>query len=371
MDRRAFLATGSLAAAASAAPASASVQRSGQAVRLKLGCQSGPTSDAHFAYFARYGVRNICAKPLIADGRPYATIEELLDLKAMGERHGISVDMVEPAMLQSHHIDRASHPSIMLGESPQRDRDIEAFQMMIRNVAAAGIGCIKYNLTLLGVLRTGTVPGRGDARNLRWDLAGARPDPAITRAGRIDADRAWERIGYFLDRVVPVAEEYKVRIACHPEDPGVSPEGYQGIVRVLGTIEGLQRFVMTRPSPYHGLNLCLGTVAENLDDPARQIDAVIRWFGTRNKIFNIHFRNIRGRRDAFEEVFPDEGDVDMVRAFRTLLDVGYSGMVMPDHVPEVPGDRAATLASFAFCYGYIRALIQAAATGSGQRRAIS
>ena len=79
-----------------------------------------------------------------------------------------------------------------------------------------------------------------------------------------------ERITYFLDRVIPVANEYKIRMACHPQDPGVPPEGYQGVNRVLGTVDGLKKFVTIQESPYHGLNFCQGTVSEMLADPGRR-----------------------------------------------------------------------------------------------------
>ena len=169
---------------------------------------------------------------------------------------------------------------------------------------------------------------------------------------------AWERITYFLERVIPVCNEYKIRAACHPHDPGVPPRGYQGICRVLGTVDGLKKFVSIEESPYHGLNFCLGTVAEMLTDPGRQIGDVIRYFGQRQKIFNVHFRNIRGRRGDFQEVYPDEGDVNMLEAARTLRKVGYSGMLMPDHVPHQPDDPKGD-EGFAFCYGYIKGILQA------------
>jgi mannonate dehydratase len=325
---------------------------------MKLGCQTGPSNEKHFRYLARYGVRNVCGYPEIAGERLYATVDELKRLRELGERNGISLDCIAPPFLESTHIDREKQPAIMMAQSPERDRDIESLQTLIRNCAAARIPCIKYNMSILGVLRSGRTPGRGDAIYSTWHLKEARPNSPLTRAGRVAADAAWERITYFLERVIPVAEEYKVRMACHPHDPGVPPEGYQGVVRVLGTVDGLKRFITIKENPYHGLNFCQGTVSEMLANPGEEIYEVIRYFGTRNKIFNVHFRNIRGHRDDFFEVYPDEGDVDFVKAIRVYKEVGYPFMLMPDHVPEALDDPGG-LQSFAFCYGYIRALIQA------------
>ena len=148
-----------------------------------------------------------------------------------------------------------------------------------------------------------------------------------------------------------------MRLACHPHDPGVPATGYRGVARVLGTVEGLRRLMDTHASPYHGLNFCVGSVAEMLQNPATEIFDVIREFGRRGRLFNIHFRNIRGRRDAFQEVYPDEGDLDMIAVLRTLHDVNYAYMVMPDHMPTHPDDPGSHQA-FAFGYGYIKAAIQ-------------
>ena len=136
-------------------------------------------------------------------------------------------------------------------------------------------------------------------------------------------------------------------------------KGFRGVETVLGSVDGLKRFVSIKENPYHGLNFCQGTVSEMLQQPGQEIYDVIRYFGNRKKIFNVHFRNIRGHRDDFVEVYPDEGDIDFVKAIQVYKSVGYSHMMMPDHVPEAPDDPQG-LQSFAFCYGYIRALIQAA-----------
>lgn len=321
------------------------------------GPRAGRDPEQVFKSLGRWGIRNVVASPRIEEGRLYATVEELNRLKETAGRYGITVDVLNPPFLPSSHIDRERHPAIMLGQSPERDRDIEQVQMMIRNCAAAGIPCIKYNMSLLGVLRTGRTPGRGDTSYSTYRLKEARPEPPLTRAGVVNADQYWERITYFLDRVIPVANEYKVRMACHPNDSPVPPEGYQGVTAVLGTVEGLKKFVSIRESPYHGLNFCQGTVSEMLRDPGKEIYGVIRYFGERKKIFNVHFRNIRGRRDDFMEVGIDEGDVDMYRAVQEYRDAGYPYMIQPDHAVASPSETGGEY--MAFCYGYIRALIQA------------
>ena len=96
-----------------------------------------------------------------------------------------------------------------------------------------------------------------------------------------------------------------------------------------------------------------------LPHPATQIFDVIRYFGARKKIFNVHFRNIHGGFLNFQETFPDCGDVDMLAALRVYKEVGYDGLLMPDHVPIIPGDENGRQA-FAFAFGYIRGLMQAA-----------
>ena len=146
-------------------------------------------------------------------------------------------------------------------------------------------------------------------------------------------------------------------MAQHPRDPPVSsPQGFRGVDRVLGSVEGLRKFLDLHPSPYHGLNFCQGTVSEMLEKPGEEIYDVIRYFGGRNKIFNVHFRNIKGGFLDFAETFVDDGDVDMQKAMQVYREVEYPYMVMPDHVPLMSGANA-EMVGMAYTYGYIKALI--------------
>src|SRR5262249_5171101 len=272
------------------------------------------------------------------------------------ESFGIKADalrLLHPTPIASSRI-----KGVMMGKSPERDREIDDICEKIRAASRAGFGTLTYNLSILGVVRTDSTPGRGGATYSTFNYEKLAERNKLTDAGVVSADQLWERIDYFVKRVIPVAEEYKVRMACHPQDPAMpEPEGYRGVHRVLGTVEGLKRFVDLKPSPYHGLNFCQGTISESLKNPGEEIFDVIRYFGSRGKIFNVHFRNIKGGFLNFQETFPDNGDVNFIKAIRTYKEVGYDGMLMPDHVPKIDGDAAGKQA-FAYCFGYIQALIQ-------------
>jgi mannonate dehydratase len=330
---------------------------------MKLGTQFGGTqpSDDTLRVLAELGVNHMCSGVPSRRFDENWSVEGLTSLRNKIESYGISLVMV-PLPMSSVPIDQAELPNIMLGKSPERDREIDQVCQMIRNVSRAGVPAVKYNFTLLGVVRTKPTRDRGGVLYSTFDYAAAmRENLPLTEAGRVSAEEYWDRITYFLKRVVPVAEECRVKMACHPQDPGLPEEGFRGVQAVLSTVDGLKRFVEIMPSPYHGLNFCQGTVSEMLSNPGEQIYDVIRYFAGRRKIFNVHFRNIRGGRLRFEETFPDNGSVNMVKAIRTYREVGYDGMLMPDHAPnlDVPDGNAQ---AFAFEYGYIRGLLQAVYT---------
>ena len=324
---------------------------------MKVGTQHGD-SDPILRAMAGFGVNHICSRLPSERLDDKWSVDSLSRFREHVESFGITLDMA-PLPMSSNEINRFELPNIMLGKGPERDREIDDVCQMIRNSSRAGIPSLKYNMTFLGVVRTESTKGRGGAAYSTFVYDQAKANPPVTAAGPIGEDVYWERITYFLKRVVPVAEEYKVRLACHPQDPGMPRgKGFQGVETVLGSVDGLKRFVGIAESPYHGLNFCQGSVSEMLEKPGEQIFDVIRWFGTRKKIFNVHFRNIRGGFLNFRETFIDDGDVDMLKAMRVYKEVGYDGMMMPDHVPRVEGDTNEAQ-GFAFALGYIKALIAA------------
>ena len=291
----------------------------------------------------------------------YWSTDALVRFREHVESFGLKLAVIHlplKSLGMSDDIEERRWPSIILGRS-KRDRDIEQVCKCIEAAGKAGIPILTYDLTVLPVLRNPErTKGRGGITYSYFDYEEMKDAP-MHPAGPISAEEAWERIEYFIKRVIPVAEEYKIKMACHPHDMSVPPNTtYRGIAPVLSNIDGLKRFIDLHPSHYHGISFCQGCIAEFSTNP-EQVYEAIRYFGSRKKIFWVHFRNIRGGFLKFEETFPDEGDIDMLRAMRIYKEVGYDGVLIPDHVPQSDMDTRWGHRAHAFCLGYIKALIQA------------
>lgn len=334
-------------------------------LRMKIGCQHGGTGKKNLEFLARYGVFNMDAgSPKMIEGVGW-DLEDAMAQKEACEKYGISLDAYH-LPLSSAGIERVSTPNIMLGKSPERDREIEMIQQMITVAAKVGAKVLMYNTIIHVILRTEDTldPTRGNTlyRSWNYEKARVRNEPN-TIAGVVSIDEIYERITYLLDRILPVAEEYNIQLANHIADPP-APVGYRGITRWNSpdVFEGIKRFAQLYDSPSHGFNLCLGSTAEGLKDPRTEILPIIKWVGERKQIFNIHLRNIKGGWNDFQEVYPDNGDMDFLEILKALRDVDYDGMVMPDHVPHHE-DPAAALQGHAFAFGYIKALMHAVESG--------
>lgn len=287
--------------------------------------------------------------------------------------------------------------SILLDSLRQKDRAAATAARLRQHIKAAadgGVGMLKYTVAMVGITRTGVVDGRGgmkcstfqaaeyksdsDARFSYWGVVlpedgSGKDSPAdalgspetcgqvmASEAGAISEADGWNAIEYLVAATLPTAEAAGVKLACHPHDPAYPPGGLNGVHHVLGSLDGMKRYVALAPdSRSHGFNFCQGTIAEMSREPTAIVLEAIRTFGPQQRIFMVHFRNIKGGYLDFREAMPDEGTVDMPACIRAYREVGYDGILCPDHVPLSDVDPGRER-FFSFCLGYTQALLQVA-----------
>src|SRR5574337_917836 len=168
MDRRKFLESAGAVAAAPLAGAKAAgihkeAGKAGSQSRMKLGTQfSSLPSDGTLRAIAAFGVNHVCSGFPEPQSDTQWTVDGLHRLRDRIDAFGINLVMV-PLPLSSSYITRAENPAIMRGQSPDRDREIDRICGMIRDCARAGIPAVKYNMTILGGVRTRRTRGRGGA----------------------------------------------------------------------------------------------------------------------------------------------------------------------------------------------------------------
>ena len=239
---------------------------------------------------------------------------------------------------------------------PGRDEEIEVVCAMLRNMGAAGIPvwCSMW-MPILGVLRTShTIPTRGGALVTGYDHDEFGDEP-LTEHGIVSEEKQWENLKYFLERVVPVAEEANVKMAMHPGDPPLSP--IRGIPRLMTSLENYQKLIDLVPSPSNGIAICQGNFSLMTDD----LPSAIRHFGMQERIFFVHFRDVSGTPKKFMEKFHDDGQTDLVECIRAYRDVNFEGVGRPDHYPKMGDDSYRDELSVArlFAVGYFKGLREA------------
>jgi mannonate dehydratase len=268
----------------------------------------------------------------------YWSAAELRALRERCDAAGLAIDGLENVPL-------AHFWKVQRG-LPGRDEQIDNYRTTIRNMAAAGITTLGYNFMATYVWRTNMLDaGRGGAKVTSFDLAQSAHGNALERhrltpgeplAEPISSDQMWANHQYFLDAVLPVAEEHGVRLALHPDDPPVDvPLG--GAARIFTTPEALRSArQQAGNSPSWGLNFCLGTVSEMGGETA--VNAVIDTLGAERAICYVHFRDVQGTVPAFRECFLGEGNYNPARVIGRLHDAGFDGFIVDDHVPAMAGD---------------------------------
>jgi mannonate dehydratase len=251
---------------------------------------------------------------------------------------------------------------------PGRDEEIDKVCESIRAAGRAGLPIVEYNFYAHRLVEGYyEETGRGGAGLTAFDYARVKNLPPLPEEGAHTLVEMWSNITYFLKAVVPVAAESGVRLALHPNDPPAPLS--RGSQQIMGTVEGWKRLIDIVPSPSNGITFDCGVTREMGDDPVE----VCRYFGSRDCINHVHYRNVRVRApyESYTEVFIDAGQVDMFAVMKELVRQKYPRLIYPEHPrgldvdrerpnfkPYYPGGGSYT--GFAYNVGYAKAMLQAA-----------
>ena len=278
------------------------------------------------------------------------SLEELSALRDTVRAAGLEMEVIESVNV---------HEDIKKG-LPSRDRYIDSYRQTLRNLAAVGVKCLCYNFMpvldwarsdLFRPLEDGSAamayqdsqvqrmnPERirdamlGNAKG--YSLPGWEPERLDAMARDIEfyqhvsPEEYWANIRYFLDAVVPVAEECGIRMAIHPDDP---PWPLFGLPRLITCEANIRRFFALHNSRFNGLTLCTGSLGSSVEN---DLPAMARAFSGMDRVPFAHIRNIRHEspRDFHESAHLSAcGDLDMLAIVKALHETGFDGYIRPDH----------------------------------------
>jgi len=315
--------------------------------RIRLGVshqRPEQLTDDHLNYLKQMGVESL----EVRIPKAQSSIDDLIKIRRRVE--GAGLELFEIMIVDMYNL-----PETTIG-APGRDDEVEFFKGFIRDLGEAGVGTTTYVWHTLGVYQTGETLTRG-CRTRLFDLEEALRRPNLYDREFTD-EEMWENYEAFIAEVLPVAEEAGVRLQLHPNDPPVT---HQGVARIFRSTAAFRRAMeLAGHSPYSGILFCVGCWGEMTGPEGRGEDVIsaVREFGSRGQIYQVHFRNVSSTLPVFHETFPDNGYLDLHGVMRALHDVGFDGMVVPDHVPAPEGSEAGYKAAEGYIFGYVRALIE-------------
>jgi mannonate dehydratase len=356
-------------------------------MKLGLGLYRGLLTGDNFRFAQQAGATHLVvhlvdyfkgANPTLASGGPNLgwgittnqgklwQYEELLGLKRSIEEHGLVWEAIE-------NFDPAHWSDILL-DGPRKREQMEDLKRTIQVIGRVGVPIMGYNFSIAGVWGWTKGPfGRGKAMTLRYDESQIDKHTPIpngmvwnmvydpgAHAGTVtpvSEQELWQRFEWFLTEILPVAEENCVRMALHPDDPPT--DSLRGAARLVNHPDKYQRVLDLVPSRSNTLEFCVGSLQEM---PGIDIYQTVEHYARQGKLAYVHCRNVRGSVPRYEEVFLDEGDIDMLSVIRILRDGGYTGVLVPDHTPHMTCD-APWHAGMAYALGYMKAALQAAGVG--------
>jgi mannonate dehydratase len=313
-------------------------------MRVGLGQFSVVTTE-RLQFIRQCGVRDVMLNTPSLPGTEQWEAADLKDLVRRVSDHGLNLAIIENVPL-------AFYDRIMRGASG-REQQLRHMIRTIENLAAADIKVLGYHFMPGRVWRTSrTTPIRGGALTTAFHLQLARDAP-LTAERVYDEDEMWANYDWYLDRILPVCEANDVVLALHPDDPPVESLG--GMPRLMRSHSAFQRVFEKHGSPFHKMNFCIGCWSE-MRGGAGVVDA-IRQFGSENRIAYVHFRDVIGSAEKFMECWLGDGNLNPAELLRELNEVGFQGLIFPDHTPRMTGDDDWGERGRAWTVGYLQAML--------------
>lgn len=276
-------------------------------------------------------------------------MECILALKHKVEAQGLQCEIIESVPV---------HEDIKLG-LPSRERYINNYCKTLSNLGKAGFTTVCYNFMPVFdwtrseldykladgssalIYRQETVenmnPLTGELSLPGWDASYTKEGmKALLEQYRdVNEEKLWGNLQYFLERIIPVAEQAGINMAIHPDDP---PWSIFGLPRIIKNKADLERLIHLVDSPNNGITLCSGSLGV---DPENQVPDLIRYFGKLGRIHFGHCRNIKitGAK-CFEESShrSASGSLDMVEIMKAYHEIGFKGPIRPDHGRMIWGE---------------------------------
>lgn len=339
-----------------------------ETMRVALG-QFNEMTEEKLLFAKQLGVNGVQMN-LLRSSIPGEAVWAYQDLARLSDRassHGLRLEAIE-------NVPVYFYDKVMLG-LPGRDEQLENYCQTIRNLGRAGIPILGHHFMPNSVWRTPAGNGRGGAGVTSFDARRVDDDLVAehlrrTAQGRADvlerlqhaqdqsvsAEQMWSNYAYFLDAVLPVAEEAGVRLALHPDDPPVEELG--GVARLFRNVAGFKRAeTLAKGSPAWGLDLCLGCCSE-MPGGADNVRAMVEHFGPRGRIFYVHFRDVKGTVPSFDECFIGDGNYNAAGVMRLLKRNRFTGFLLDDHVPHMVDDSDWNHRGRAHAIGYMQGLLE-------------
>jgi mannonate dehydratase len=248
---------------------------------------------------------------------------------------------------------------LQLGQ-PGRDEDIEVFQRFLADCGRLRIPVTNIDWHPANTYTTAEVMTERGYRARQFKLDDFRRKIEKQAFDRVyTADDIWATYTYFIRAVLPAAEKADVKLALHPDDPPLAM--MNGVAKLFVHHDGYRRAEQIAGRSQHwGLTFCIGTWSEGGAEMGKDVFGMIRDFGGRGKIFDVHFRNVSRPLPEFIETFPDDGYLDMYAVMKALREVKFAGAAQPDHIPQFEGDDKFRRAGVAYAIANMRMMLRRA-----------